>query len=151
MIIQDYKVSQNTSGVFDLIIDSTNKVFKSVSGLDTAIDFQLFTDKRSTKQDITTARSRQGWIGDILTKQNGYEVGSFIYLKNQSRNTTLDLNETAGFAKDCLKYFIAIGAAKNVNANVSNGNIFGTIKIDGDTTLQYSSLWKNTGVNNAIS
>lgn len=149
-MIQDFAVVQNNSGVFDIIIDSTNKVFSSVQGMETAIDFQIFTDKRSTKNDITVARNRQGWIGDLLTKQQGYEVGSFLYFKNQSRNTTLDKNEAAAFAEDSLKYFVSIGAAKNVTANISNNNVFGNIYIDTDQTLQYSSLWKNTGVANAV-
>jgi phage gp46-like protein len=142
--MQDFAIVQNNYGSWDL--DIANKQFVTTDGLDTAVMFQLFIDKRSNKDDITQPRNRQGWIGDIDTKEEGYEVGSFIYLKNQSRDTQNDKNEMASFAKQALEYFVAIGAAKNVKAAVVNNNIYGTIEIDQNDIQQYSALWQHSGV-----
>jgi phage gp46-like protein len=142
--MQDFKVVQLNDTVFDLVIDEENKVFDSVDGMETAFDFQLFVDRRSNADDITNSRSRQGWMGDLITKQNGYEVGSLMYLKYQARNTQSDRNEMAAYAEDALKYFVAIDAAKEVRAEVNGDNIEGEIKISKDNVKRYSKLWSNT-------
>jgi phage gp46-like protein len=142
--MQDFKLDQLTDTTFDIIIDEENKVYKTVDGFETAINYQLFTDKRSSKQDVNRPRDRQGWMGDIITKQEGYEAGSLIYLKQQSRNTQVDKNELAGFAKNSLKYLVSIGAAKNITAQVINDGISGIIEIDNNNIERYSVLWRNT-------
>jgi phage gp46-like protein len=142
--MQDFKIEQLNDTTFDLVIDEENKVFDSVDGMETAFDFQLFVDRRSNADDITNARSRQGWMGDLITKQNGYEVGSLMYLKYQARNTQSDRNEMAAYAEDALKYFVAIDAAKEVRAEVNGDNIEGEIKISKDNVKRYSKLWSNT-------
>ena len=146
--MQDFAVCQKNDTTFDLVIDKNNKIFESVDGMETAIDFQLFIDRRSNSDDLSNPRSRQGWMGDLMTKQDGYEVGSLMYLKNQSRNTQADKNEMAAYAEDALKYFVSLGAAEDVKANVNGDNIEGTIKINKDNVERYSKLWRNTnGVN----
>jgi hypothetical protein len=143
-MIQDFYMEQQNDSTFDMVIDEDNKVYKIVEGFETAINFQLFVDKRTGKQDINRPRDRQGWMADILTKQEGYEVGSLVYLKGQSRNTQNDKNELAGFAKNSLKYFISIRAARNIITRVNGDNIEGTIEIDNNNIQEYSSLWRNT-------
>lgn len=142
--MQDFLVIQNNDSSFDIAIDEENKVFKSVDGMETAFSFQLFVDRRSNADDVSVARWRQGWMGDIITKQSGYEVGSLMYLKYQARNTQADKNEMAAYAEDALKYFVAIDAAKEVKASVNGDNIEGTIKISRDNVKRYSKLWRNT-------
>jgi phage gp46-like protein len=143
-MIQDFSVIQDNLGYFDIEIDTSTKDFKSVSGFETAIDFQLFIDKRASKDEVTLARNRQGWLGDLMTKQNNYEVGGFIYLKNQSRNTINDKNEIVAYAKDGLEYFIQIGAAKNIEAFINGDNIEGKIIIDNNNINRFSRTWNNT-------
>lgn len=143
-MMQDFKAEQLPDSTFDLVIDEENMVYDFVEGFETAINFQLFVDRRTSKQDVNRPRDRQGWLADILTKQEGYEAGSLVYLKNQSRNTQVDKNELAGFAKNAVKYLVSIGAAKNVTAKVNNNNIDGIIEIDNNNIQQYSALWRNT-------
>jgi len=143
-MIQDFKAEQLTDSTFDIVIDEDNKIYDFVEGFETAINFQLFVDKRTGKQDVNRPRDRQGWMADIITKQEGYEVGSLIYLKNQSRNTQIDKNELAGFAKNALEYLVKINAAKTITAQVNGDNIDGIIEIDNNNIQQYSSLWRNT-------
>jgi phage gp46-like protein len=143
-MLQDFMAEQQIDSTFDIVIDEDNKIYDFVEGFETAINFQLFVDKRTSKQDVNRPRDRQGWMGDILTKQEGYEVGSLVYLKNQSRNTQIDKNELAGFARNAVGYLVQIGAAKNVTAEVAGDNIEGTIEIDNNNIQQYSSLWRDT-------
>lgn len=142
--MQDVKLEQLNDTTFDIIIDEENKIYETVSGFETAINFQLYTDKRSSKEDVSRPRDRQGWLADILTKQEGYEVGSLIYLKNQSRNTQLDKNELVEFARNSLEYLVNTGAAKNITAQLLNDTILGEIEIDNNNIERYSSLWRNT-------
>ena len=145
MAIIDFYLLQDNQADFDLVVDPAIKDFKSVSGFDTAYLFQLFIDKRSTKNECSNPRTRQGWIGDIQTKQNNYEVGSFVYLKNQSRNTQNDQNELVAYAKDGLRYFVQIGAAQKVNASILGNNINGEIIIDNNLSNKFKALWQNVG------
>lgn len=142
--MQDFKVEQLNDTSYDLVIDEDNKVFDSVDGMETAFSFQIDVDRRSTPDDISIGRRRQGWMGDLMTKNEGYEVGSLIYLKQQSRNTQSDKNEVAAYAEDALKYFVAIGAAKEVEASVNGNNIEGSIKVNRNETERYSRLWRLT-------
>ena len=68
---QDLLLEQSNYGLFDLEIDTETKDFITVDGFETALNFQLFVDRRSTRDDIATPRARQGWIADILTKTSG--------------------------------------------------------------------------------
>ena len=146
--MQDFKVIQKNDSTFDISIDEDNMVFDSVEGMETAFNFQLFVDRRSNSDEVSSARKRQGWMGDIITKGNGYEVGSLLYLKYQSRDTQSDRNEITAYAVDALNYFKVIGSAKEVKASVNGNNIDGIIQISRDNVKRYSKLWRYTNVAN---
>lgn len=142
--MQDFKLEQDNYGLFDMIVNEETQDFEGVNGFETAIDVQLFIDQRGTKQEIATARNRQGWMADIATKPQGYQVGSFLYLKNQARNTQNDKNDIAAYSKNAIDYFVAIGAAKEVTASVNGLNIEGSIIASNDNVTRYSKLWRAT-------
>lgn len=143
-MIQDFAVTQENDGTFDLIINEEAMDFASVEGFETAVDFQLFVDRRTTRTDIAVARERQGWMGDLLTKDEGYEVGSLLYLKRQARDTTVDNAEAAEFARDALNHIVAIGAAREVTAEAVGVNIEGSIVAPDDEVGRFSRLWRAT-------
>lgn len=143
-VIQDFCVEQENSSLFDMVVDETIRDFKSVEGMETAFSFQLFIDQRVTKEERALARERKGWIGDIESRGEGYQVGSILHLQTQNRDTQIDNNETAEYAKNALKYFTAIGAAKSVSATVVGKNIEGEIEIDSNDVNRYSRLWRAT-------
>lgn len=142
---QDIKVEQDNYGSFDIVVDESASDYDSVDGMDTAVDVQLFVDRRAQRHEISRPRDRQGWIGDVLTKQDGYEMGSLIHLKNQARNTNVDKNLIAEYAKDGLEYFRDINAAKEINASVVGDDIAGSIVVDESETIRFNKLWRNTG------
>ena len=141
----DYKFVQDNSGTFDLVFDSANKDFAGIEGFDTSILMQVFLDRRSSKQQVLNPRMRQGFICDIVTKQNNYEVGSFLYLKAQARNTQAEMNEVAGYAEEAMKYFVNNKYAKKAKAVVAGNSITMTIIADGSPDNQYTLLWKALG------
>jgi len=136
--MQDFKVEQLEDTTFDLVIE--NKQFVTVDSFETAIYYQMFTNKRASRFQVSTPRERGGWLGDLITKP-GYEAGSYLYTKAQSRNTQTDKNEIAEYTKLCLKYFRKYGA-KRITAEIIGDNIAGTIELSNDTTLKYNSLWR---------
>ncbi len=136
--MQDFKVEQKTDTTFDLVVE--DYMFTSVDTFETSIYYQLFLKKRSTKDQVSTPRERGGWMGDLITKPE-YESGSYLYVKEQSRNTQADRNEIVEYVKLALKYFRQFGA-KKITAESDGQNISGTITVDNDETIEYSSLWR---------
>jgi phage gp46-like protein len=142
---QDFYVEQDNYGLFDLTVDEDTHDFTSVAGMETAVSVQLFTDKRVSKQDISKPLERKGWVGDMLSRtEDSYQIGSLLHLKAQARNIKSENNETAAYAKNALNYFVDLGAAKKVTADIVGVNVEGEIQIDADKTLKYSKLWRNT-------
>lgn len=144
MPIQDFKAVQTNNGQYDLEIDLEAADFSSVEGFETAISVQLDTDQRVDKEDQSVAQRRQGWMGDILTRDIGYQIGSRLHLKTQSRDTQADRNETAALAKNSLDYLVSIKAAKEVTAIMLGNTIDGKIIIDANNVNRYSRLWRGT-------
>jgi phage gp46-like protein len=144
MSIQDFEAVQDNGAEFDMTIDYDNADFGSVEGLETAIDFQLFTDQRVSKSEVARKQDRKGWVGDMLTRNKGYQVGSILFLKEQSRDTFLDRNEIAAHSKNSLEYLVSIGASKEVTARVIGKNIEGTIVNDDNEISRYNRLWRAT-------
>jgi len=71
-----------------------------------------------------------------------------LHTKKQARNTQQDQNKILVFVRDCMEYFKAIGAVKNVKLSITGDNIDGTLIIDGDKVTKFSRLWRNTNDNN---
>lgn len=145
-MIIDFYCPQSNDGTFDLEVNATALDFQHVSGNDTAFLVQLLIDRRTNKAEVASPRNRGGWLGDIYTKQSkAYEIGSFLFLKNQSRNNQSDLNEIAAYAKQALDYFVAAGEAKQVKCSMTGNSLTGEIIIDTNTTDKFNILWKNIG------
>lgn len=141
---QDFCLQQENSSLFDMTVDPDIKGYKTVDGMETAVNFQLFVNQRVTKEERANAQDREGWIGDMLTRGEGYQVGSLLHLKEQARDTPLDNNETASYAKNALEYFVEIGASKEISAGVNGKNIEGQIINEANEVSRYSKLWKST-------
>jgi phage gp46-like protein len=141
---QDLKLVSDNSGLYDLEIDTEKKSFQTISGFETSLILSVFSDRRSTKDDIPDPLNRKGWIGDILTKRNNFEIGSFLYLKDQSRDTQLDRNEIKAFIEGCLKHLVDIKALKKIIVEIL-GNTFNVFLYkDANVLEKYNGLWRNT-------
>ena len=142
--IQDFFMQQENSSLFDMVVDTETCDFKAVSGLETAINVQLFLDQRVSHEERAKTQDRRGWIGDIINRESGYQIGSLLHLQEQSRDTPVDNNETAALAKLSLDYLVSIGASKSITAEAVGKNIEGVIVNSNNDTSRYSKLWRAT-------
>ena len=74
------------NGLYDLVIE--NGDFKSAEGFETAIPVALHTDIRASESEVQESKNRRGWVGNILTYTENYQLGSKLWLFDQSRLTT---------------------------------------------------------------
>lgn len=145
--MQDLLLQKNADGLYDLAIADMD--FSSVDGLQSAILVSLFTDARAPDSAVADARSRRGWVGDVLTAQIGRSLGSVLWTYDQSRLTQDIRNQIAVAAQRALTWMVDDGLARSVSARVSNSSTRGvTLQIDitpisGDVQ-SYSVLWSNT-------
>lgn len=148
MSVQDFKVEQDNYGQFDLVIDEENRIFDFVEGFETALYVQAFTDRRATNQDITNPYNRQGWIGNIPLRNEGFQMGSLVWLKRQSRDTITDKNEIKAFIESAYNRLISIGAIREVEVEIIGNTFEITIKNLNDEINRYSKLWRQTNATN---
>ena len=142
--MQDIMLEQDNSSQLDFVVDEANKVIDTIDGMETAVSFQLFTDKRVSREERANPLDRRGWIGDLETRGQGYQVGSLLHTKEQCRDTQADRNELAALSRDALNYFIALGASKDVTARIVGNNVEGTIVNDSNDISRYAKLWRGT-------
>lgn len=144
VMIQDFFMEQDNSSLFDMVVDPETCDFKAVQGFETAVDAQLFLDQRVSREERARALDRRGWIGDIMTRNDGYQIGSLLHLQEQSRDTLFDNNESAAYAKLALEYLVTIGASKEITSTIVGKNIEGIIINDANEVSRYSKLWRDT-------
>lgn len=147
--MQDFKMDQDNYSQFDMVIDEENKVFDFVDGFETSISIQVFTDKRASGQDTSNPFNRRGWIGNLLSLDEGYEIGSLVWLKNQCRNTQTDKKEIEAYINSSFAHLLSIGAIKEISTEIIGDSFTVTIKISSDEIERYSNLWRLTNANTA--
>ena len=59
--IQDFFMQQENSSLFDMVVDTETCDFKAVSGLETAINVQLFLDQRVSREERAKETPIQGF------------------------------------------------------------------------------------------
>jgi phage gp46-like protein len=147
--MQDILIKQQPDGTFD--IEFENGDFKSTTGLDTAIIMSLFVDKRASQDEISEPSLRRGWQGNELNNDSDYEIGSKLFLLDQSRATQKTVNNAESYASDGLSHFIQDGIAKkiDVSGESSGSNVTLNIEFTRDEnqvdSKQYM-LWENTSI-----
>ena len=145
MHIQDIKAVQSNLGQYDFEIDSDTRDIATIDGFESVVSVQLDTDQRANRDERSDAQNRQGWIGDVFNE--GYQIGSKLHLKQQSRDTPLDKNEIAAEAKTSLEYLVKIGAAKEITSSFLGNTLDGKIIVDANNVSRYNRLWRNTSAN----
>ena len=142
--MQDFLVEQDNHGQFDFVVDSDNRRFKTVDGFETAVKAQVFLNKRASKDNISNPLFRGGWLGNLFWKNQNFEQGSLLFIKNQARLTKLDLNEAKAFIDDAMKYFTDNQMIQKATSSIDNTAVYMTLEIDGSNTNRYATLWRNT-------
>jgi len=148
--MQDVELLKNEDGIYDMSI--TNGDFTNIEGLDTAILMSLLIDKRADASEVGEPSARRGWIGNEQNEDPDYEVGSKLWLLDQSRILQDTVNRSEDFVRDSLIWMIEDSLVKDVGVTgeiVNQNNIVDSvtfIRFDNSTFNKQFDLWENTNL-----
>jgi phage gp46-like protein len=121
----------------------------TVDAFDTALLMSLFCERRATESEIPSAHLRRGWIGNE-SDQEGFEIGSKLWLYEQSRITKTLIQEIVSATLNGLQWLIDdnLATSINVSAKLQNNNIVIEVIIsrpNSKVDYRYFEFWSNTG------
>lgn len=119
----DIALTQQEDGSFDISVDENGDLAQTAD-IDTAIYMSLLTDKRAASSEVLLPQNRRGWWGNIFNTDPDYEIGSKMWLLEQSRGTQDTLNKAQQYVVDCLQWLITDKYVKGIAVNaelVANG------------------------------
>jgi len=128
--------------------------FQTADFFDTAIITSLMTDRRANEAEVLESHKRRGWIGNEYTP--GFELGSKLWMFEQSRLTRTTMNSIAEAARDALQWLVDDGfavAIRSVSVKLAppSSPVTGMIlEIEIQRSLsvverRYYDLWITTG------
>jgi len=146
----DIKLTQGTDGTFDISVE--NGDLANEDGFDTAIWVSLLTDARAPESKVLRPENRRGWIGNTASLVENRDLGGLFWLVEQRRLTQDTLNETIGYVRQALAWFVEDGIAVNVAVSgeiVPRSGIRLAVSItskEGVTETRYFNIWEVTGI-----
>lgn len=145
--MQDVLIRANRDGLYDLVVDGN--LFASAGGFETAIPVSLFTDARAPSALVAEPQNRRGWIGNLMTAQTMRQLGSILWVLDQTRLTQETLNIARLAAQDAFQWMIDDGVALAVLVDVvraSQSGIIIHIQITDTSNVvsRYQTLWRAT-------
>lgn len=112
---KDIEVRPDQEGRFKLRIE--NGDFASDQGFETSLWVSLFSDARATESQISNPQQRRGWMGNLASPVENRELGSLLFLAEQSRLNQNALNQNIDFAQKSLQPLVEDNQAKSVNVS----------------------------------
>ena len=148
---QDVKLVQDDQGILDIPVDGND--LEGTDGLLTAIIVSLFTDARGNSSVVADAYKRRGWVGNLLTLNEGYELGSTLWLLEQARLNQNTAIAAEGYARKSLQWMIDDGIVdvievEFVQTSVREGTLTVSLFKDQNRVARYTTLWNNTSETN---
>lgn len=145
--MQDILIRANSDGLYDFVIDGNE--FASAGGFETAIPVSLFTDARAPAALVSEPQYRRGWIGNLMTASTMRQLGSILWVLDQTRITQETLNIARLAAQDAFQWMVDDGVALGVLVDVtrsSNTGFIITIQITDTSNIvsRYQTLWRAT-------
>jgi phage gp46-like protein len=136
-------------GYYDLTIASDGDLTDTL-GFDTAILMSLFTDTRADPSEVAFCQNRRGWLGNIFQFDDGFQLGSKLWLTDQMRLTNDTANLIQTYASTALQWMIDDGYVDNIETNtiLLSSNITLNIIFIRDASIVDSKsfeIWQNTG------
>lgn len=145
--MQDILIRANSDGLYDFVIEGNE--FASAGGFETAIPVSLFTDARAPAALVSEPQYRRGWIGNILTAATMRQLGSILWVLDQSRITQERLNVARLAAQDAFQWMVDDGVALGVKVDVQRNSVIGIIVFieitdTSNVVSRYQTLWRAT-------
>lgn len=98
------KFIEITKGLYDYqIVDGD---FLGDDSFDTDILSSLLVDARADSSEIQQPENRRGWFGDEFMVDNTYNLGSKLWLLEQSRNVNLTVTKSETFTSEALQWIL---------------------------------------------
>lgn len=146
----DAVLQELDGGIYDIQIGDDGDILTADS-FDTYITVALLTDRRANESEVVESHRRRGWIGNEHTP--GFEIGSKLWIFEQSRLTRTVMNEIEVAALDALQPMVDEGLAESVRGvelEMTDSGLRLGIEIQrspSDVERRFFDLWQNTGVN----
>ena len=109
----DIALIKQDDGTYDIAVDTDGDLVKT-QDIDTAIYMSLMTDKRAASSEVSLPQNQRGWWGNLLNADSDYEIGSKMWLLDQSRRTQDALNKGQQWVTDCLQWLVMDGYIKKI-------------------------------------
>jgi len=144
----DAVLAADSTGLYDFSLDASGDILTE-DFFDTAILMSLFCERRAIASEMPASHLRRGWIGNESTP--GFEIGSKVWLYEQSRLTRATLNGINSVIKESLQWTIDDNIALEVAASSTlsrNNSITVEVTItrpNSKVEKRYFELWENTG------
>lgn len=113
MAFFDISLKQGTDNRFHFEIDE-NGDLKSDESFDSFINVSLYSDRRANSSEIQQPEKRRGWEGDEFLDLLDYNLGSKLWLLEQSRNTIENRNKAVSIVQEALDWFVQVGYCERV-------------------------------------
>ena len=145
----DAVLQELPGGIYDIQIGDDGDILTADS-FDTYILVALLTDRRANEAEMPQAHRRRGWIGNEHTP--GQEMGSKLWLYEQSRLTQQTATDIQGAALEALSALVSDGLADSVldiEATTTASGVSLELEIQrsaSEVERRLIALWNNTGV-----
>lgn len=146
---QDIRVVFDTETKLRDIALGDDGDLNSVDDFSTSIDLSVLTNQRASSTEVPQAENRRGWIGDLTPITDGFQVGSKLWLFEQSRLTQETVNDIRNAVQEGLQWIVDKGQAERVEVDAemigsSGVRITATIFVGNNRIKRYFTLWDQT-------
>ena len=140
-------VNEDT-GLYDISLSDGD--FTTIDSFDTSLKVSLLGDRRADKSEVSAAHLRRGWWANQFAETLGFQLGSKLWLLDQSRKSQNTLNSAIDYAKNSLQWLVDDGYAINITVT----GVFTALGIQlkvvlfrgqSKTETKYFDLWENSG------
>jgi phage gp46-like protein len=126
----DFASTQDSEGIFDILIDAGAGDFVTTDAEDSAIVVSLFSDRRAFPDEVADPMKRRGWIGDEVAEVTGDRHGSGLWLYEQRRLTPEVANGVRMEAVASLQWMVEQGLVTSVAADVVKNYVVRSVTIN---------------------
>lgn len=119
---------------------------------DTALLMSIYCERRATASEVPQSDRRRGWIGNESTPD--FEIGSKVWLYEQSRVTGSLLRGIESVVLNSLQWLIDDNYAVKINADATLSNSKVTLEANierpsSNVDKRFFELWDTTGLSKA--
>jgi len=141
-------LKNNNDKFYDINFGSDGDFIKT-EGFNMALKISLMCERRASESEVALPQFRRGWWGNEFLGFDNFEIGSKLWLLNQTRATQNTLNNSITYTQNSLQWLITDNylSRVHVTANYEDNGLNINIDLIRSNNLVESygySLWDNT-------